>query len=187
MPDAVCVFTGSSRGSSPKYEAAARDFGQAIAMRGLILVYGGAGIGCMGALADGALEAGGKVIGVLPNFLADEELAHPNLTELHHVGSMHERKLMMHKLADCFAVLPGGLGTLEETFEAWTWRQLKFHQKPIGFLDIDGYFHHLFAFLTSAATEGFVSSEHLGLAILSSEPGDLLDRLGAAKQSSEGR
>lgn len=185
MPHAVCVFTGSSLGSNPKYEAAARNFGQAIAERGLVLVYGGAGIGCMKALADGALEAGGEVIGVLPRFLADQELAHPHLTALHRVGSMHERKVLMHELADCFAVLPGGLGTLEEVFEAWTWRQLTFHQKPIGFLDLNGYFRHLFTFLNSVAKEGFVRTDHLGIAIRSVEPADLLDRLVAATHSAE--
>lgn len=137
----------------------------------------------MTALADGALKARGDVTGVPPRFLADLELARPHLTALHRVGSMHERKAMMHELADCFAVLPGGLGTLEEVFEAWTWRQLMFHQKLIGFLDLDGYFRLLFAFLDLAAKEGFVKSDHLGMGIRSSEPADLLDRLEAARHS----
>ena len=138
--NAVCVFCGSSPGARPSYRAAAERLAEAIAVRGLDLVYGGASVGLMGALADAALARGGRVIGVLPRALATKELAHHGLTELLVVDSMHERKAQMAARADAFIALPGGIGTLEEWFEVLTWSQLGFHAKPCALLDADGYF-----------------------------------------------
>lgn len=152
----VCVFCGSSDGASPKYLEAARHTGRVIAERGLGLVYGGASIGTMGAVADAALEAGGEVIGVIPKVIAEHEVAHGGLTKLHVVEGMHERKALMTALSDRFLVLPGGLGTLDELFEAMTWRWLGIHDNPIGLLDVDGYWAPLIAALDRFVDEGFV-------------------------------
>ena len=177
MRKSVCVFTGSSFGADPIYEAAARDMGREIARRGLTLVYGGASVGLMGATADAALEAGGEVIGVLPKALADLELAHNGLTELHLVESMHARKTKMADLSDMFVALPGGLGTLEEVFEVWTWSQLGVHSKPVGFLDVSSYFDPLFGFLDHAVTEGFLKPTQRDFAVKSCNPEALLSDL----------
>ncbi len=152
----VCVFCGSSSGTRPEYEEAARGLGKAIAGQGLALVYGGARVGLMGRVADAALEAGGKVIGVLPRSLQEKELAHEGLSELHIVASMHERKAMMAEKSDAFAALPGGAGTMEELFEVWTWGQLGYHNKPCGFLNIAGFYDQLLAFLDYQTAEGFM-------------------------------
>ena len=176
----VCVFCGSRAGRRAAYAAAAAALGAAIARRGLGLVYGGASVGLMGTVADAALAAGGEVIGVLPEGLARREIAHAGLAELHIVDSMHARKTMMADAADAFVALPGGLGTLEEVFEVWTWSQLGIHAKPVGFLDVEGYFAGLFDFLDRSVAEGFVSAPHRGLALREEEPDRLLDRLSAA-------
>ena len=176
----VCVFCGSRAGRRAAYAAAAAALGAAIARRGLGLVYGGASVGLMGTVADAALAAGGEVIGVLPEGLARREIAHAGLAELHIVDSMHARKTMMADAADAFVALPGGLGTLEEVFEVWTWSQLGIHAKPVGFLDVEGYFAGLFDFLDRSVAEGFVSAPHRGLALREEEPDRLLDRLAAA-------
>jgi uncharacterized protein (TIGR00730 family) len=136
----VCVFCGSSPGARPGYRAAAQALGAAIAKRGLGLVYGGAHVGLMGVVADAALAEGGEVIGVLPRALETKELAHRNLSALYVVESMHERKALMAELSDAFVALPGGIGTLEEIFEAWTWTQLGLHEKPCALLDVEGYY-----------------------------------------------
>lgn len=177
MTKSVCVFTGSSFGKAPEYEDAARRMGQAIAEGGLTLVYGGASVGLMGVVADAALAAGGRVIGVLPKALADLELAHSGLTELHLVGSMHERKTIMADLADMFVALPGGLGTFEEIFEVWTWSQLGVHAKPVGFLDVRDYYQLLFRFLDHAVDQGFLKPSQRDFAIRADDPGSLLDQL----------
>lgn len=172
----VCVFCGSNSGERPAYAVAARQLGVAVAERGLSLVYGGAHVGLMGAVADAALAAGGRVIGVMPTALVEKEVAHDGLTELHEVHSMHERKALMADLSDGFAALPGGAGTLEEVFEVWTWGQLGYHRKPVGFLNIEGYFDRLFEFLDHQCDERFMRKEHRGMLIAASEPTHLLDR-----------
>ncbi|HEY9544749.1 MAG TPA: TIGR00730 family Rossman fold protein [Solimonas sp.] len=154
----LCVFCGSSDGARPAYRDAAHALGKALADAGIGLVYGGAAVGLMGAVADGALARGGEVMGVLPRSLADRELAHPGLTQLHVVGSMHERKAMMAKLSDGFIALPGGLGTFEELFEIWTWAQLGYHRKPVALLNVDGYYDGLLSFLDHTVREAFVKT-----------------------------
>ena len=179
----VCVFCGSRAGRRPAYGAAAAALGKAIARRGLGLVYGGASVGLMGTVADAALAAGGEVIGVLPEGLARREIAHAGLAELHVVDSMHARKTMMADSSNAFVALPGGLGTLEEVFEVWTWSQLGIHAKPVGFLDVEGYFEGLFDFLDGSVAEGFVSAAHRGLALREEDPDRLLARLADADVS----
>lgn len=156
----LCVFCGSSTGTKPVYLKAAREVGRSLAQQGITVVYGGAGVGLMGVLADAALEAGGQVVGVLPDPLFGKEVAHARLTRLHRVPSMHERKTLMYELSDGFIALPGGLGTLEEIFEVITWAQLGLHRKPCGFLNVDGYYDDLVRFLDRAVTEGFVKEKH---------------------------
>ena len=172
----ICVYCGSNTGTRPAYTAAAARLGLALGERGLGLVYGGGNVGLMGVLADAALAAGADVIGVIPEALEAKELAHPRLTELRVVASMHERKALMAELADGFIALPGGLGTLDELFETWTWAQLGFHGKPCGLLDVEGYFQPLIAFLDHAVAEGFVRSEHRRMAFVETDPLVLLDR-----------
>lgn len=152
----VCVFCGSRGGARPEYLEAARGLGRLLAGRGIGLVYGGATVGLMGAVADGTMDAGGEVDGVLPEALVERELAHLRLTRLHRVGTMHQRKALMAELADAFVTLPGGTGTLDELFEIVTWAQLGLHRKPVGLLDVGGYFQPLLTFLRHAAAEGFV-------------------------------
>jgi uncharacterized protein (TIGR00730 family) len=175
----VCVFCGSSPGVRPSYLDAARALGRAIARRGLGLVYGGASVGLMGAVADAALAEGAEVIGVLPRSLRDREIAHRDLTELHVVDSMHTRKAMMAERADAFVALPGGLGTFEELFEILTWRQLGLHDKPAGLLDVEGYWDPLRALLVRSEREGFLRTEHLRLEV-ATDPDRLLDALAAS-------
>lgn len=173
----VCVFCGSSPGARPSYRAAAEALAAAIANRGLDLVYGGASVGLMGALADAALAAGGRVVGVLPRALDRKEIAHAGLTELRVVDSMHERKAQMAERADAFVALPGGIGTLEEWFEVLTWSQLGFHAKPCGLLDVDGYFAPLLALLDRAVNERFVTPAHRSMIVVENDAGRLLDAL----------
>jgi uncharacterized protein (TIGR00730 family) len=175
----VCVFCGSSNGANPVYLEAARAMGRALAGRGIGLVYGGGSTGLMGVVADAALEAGGEVVGVIPRALQLRELAHGGLTALHVVGSMHERKARMAELADGFIALPGGMGTLEELAEMITWAQLGLHAKPVGLLDVAGYYAPLTAFFDRATAEGFIRREHRGLVVVGTEPGALLDRFAA--------
>ena len=171
----ICIFCGSNYGTREAYKAAAEAAGAAVAARGLTLVYGGAHVGLMGAVADAALGAGGKVVGVMPRALIEKEVAHDGLTELHEVGSMHERKALMADLADGFVALPGGAGTLEELFEVWTWGQLGYHRKPVGFLNVDGYFDQLIAFLDHQCDERFMRMEHRRMLIVRADAGELLD------------
>lgn len=171
----VCVFCGSSFGFDPGYEDAARATATAIVKAGMTLVYGGAKVGLMGVLADTALAAGGKVIGVMPEALKDKEIDHPGLTELHVVKSMHERKALMAEKADAFIALPGGAGTLEEIFEVWTWGQLGFHRKPLGFLNVHGFYDGLLSFLDMAGTQGFMKDEMRAIAQTATTPEELLD------------
>jgi uncharacterized protein (TIGR00730 family) len=155
--------------------AAAEATGSAIADRGLRLVYGGAHVGLMGAVADAALTAGGEVVGVMPAALIDREIAHGGLSEMHQVDSLHERKAKMADLSDAFIALPGGAGTLEEMFEVWTWGQLGYHRKPVGLLNIAGYFDSLIAFLDHQCDERFMRSEHRRMLLVGTGPRDLLD------------
>jgi uncharacterized protein (TIGR00730 family) len=172
----ICVFCGASPGNEPRYVAAAHDVGEGLARRGIGLVYGGGRVGLMGALADAALHADGEVIGVIPRGLVDRELAHPGLTELRVVGSLHERKAVMADLADAFIALPGGLGTLEELAEVVSWAQLELHVKPIGLFEVGDYWTLLLAWLDMAVAEGFVAPAHRRLVTR----GDSLDGLLAA-------
>jgi uncharacterized protein (TIGR00730 family) len=172
----ICVYCGSNVGARPAYVAAAARLGVLLGERGLGLVYGGGNVGLMGVLADAALAAGASVIGVIPEALEVKEVAHQHLTELRVVGSMHERKALMAELADGFIALPGGLGTLDELFETWTWSQLGFHGKPLGLLDVDGYFQPLIAFLDHAVAERFVRPEHRRMVVVETDPLALLQR-----------
>ena len=175
----ICVFCGSATGARPAYAAAARDLGEALVARGLGLVYGGGSVGLMGVLADAVLAAGGEVIGVIPGPLASRELAHAGLTALHVVDSMHERKAMMASLCDGFVALPGGLGTFEETLEVLTWAQLGIHRKPVGVLNVEGYWDGLRHLLAHAVGEGFVRPEYAALLLFGTTAAELLDRVAA--------
>jgi uncharacterized protein (TIGR00730 family) len=175
----LCVFCGSAPGRRPAYADAARALAAVLLERGLGLVYGGGSVGLMGILADAVLAGGGEVIGVLPRGLARKELAHDGLTTLHLVDSMHERKARMASLADGFVALPGGLGTLEETLEILTWAQLGIHRKPVGLLDVEGYWGGLLALFRHAVGEGFVRPEYAGLLVVAPTPATLLDRFQA--------
>ena len=176
----VVVFCGSSPGARPEYVAAATTLGRLLAERGVGVVYGGASVGLMGAVADGALAAGGEVIGVIPQRLVDREIAHRNLTELRLVGTMHERKALMAELSDAVVALPGGTGTLDELFELFTWGQLGLHRMPIGLLDVAGYWQPMLVFLHHAVTERFLRAEHLDTLLVDPDPAGLLARLAAA-------
>jgi hypothetical protein len=173
----ICVFCGASSGRLPAYAAAARSLGAALAGRGVGLVYGGGRVGLMGVVADAALAGGGEVIGVIPQELVDRELAHAGLTELHVVGSLHERKARMAEMADGFIALPGGFGTLDELFEQLTWSQLGLHSKPIGLLDVEDYWRPLIALARHATEEGFVRESDLAAIAVGGDAEGLLDRL----------
>jgi uncharacterized protein (TIGR00730 family) len=182
----ICVFCGANPGRNPSYAALATETGRALARRGLGIVYGGGRVGLMGSLADGALGAGGEVIGVIPRGLVARELAHPGVTELRVVETLHERKAVMAELADAFVALPGGLGTLEELSEVVSWAQLDLHRKPCGILDPGGYFHDLIAFLDHAVAEGFLAAPDRARLIVEGTLDGLLERF-AAVSSIEGR
>jgi hypothetical protein len=174
----VCVFCGSNVGRDPRYVETARGLGTALAEEGIGLVYGGGKVGLMGTVADAALAAGGTVIGVIPKSLVDFEVEHKGLTSLHVVGSMHERKAMMSDLADGgYIALPGGLGTFEELFEVWTWAQLGYHPKPVGMLNVAGYYDGLLTFLDTTVTSGFVTRGHRDMLLVDTEPRSLVARL----------
>jgi uncharacterized protein (TIGR00730 family) len=175
----IVVFCGSSPGRRPEYAEAATAFGRLLAERGIGVVYGGASVGMMGALADGALAAGGEVIGVIPRRLLESEIAHAGLTELHTVGTMHERKALMAELSDGVVALPGGSGTLDELFEMFTWAQLGLHHKPIGLLNIDDYWQPLLAFIDHMVAERFLWAEHRDALLVSTDAPTLLDQLAA--------
>ncbi|WP_299816746.1 TIGR00730 family Rossman fold protein [uncultured Roseibium sp.] len=172
----LCIFCGSSHGAIEEYGQAAAATGRVIAEQGYRLVYGGAKVGLMGTVADAALAAGGEVIGVLPESLQEKEIGHQGLSELHLVGSMHERKALMADLSDGFIALPGGVGTLEEIFEVWTWGQLGYHQKPCGFLNVEGYYDHLIAFLDHQTQEGFTKKVMRDMAMFAGTPENLIDQ-----------
>ncbi len=159
----ICLFCGSNKGARPEYEAAAREFGRTLAEQGVTLVYGAGNVGLMGVAADAALAAGGRVVGVIPEFLKAKEVAHVGLSELHVTETMHQRKALMAELSDGFIALPGGFGTFDELFEILTWAQLSVHDKPVGMLDVGGFFKPLQAMVDRAVEEGFVPAGNLNL------------------------
>lgn len=175
----VGIFCGSSSGSDPAYADAARRTGRILAERGVGIVYGGGRVGLMGAVADGALGAGGHVIGIIPRALVDRELGHTGLSDLEIVETMHERKARMAEIADAFVALPGGAGTLEEIFEQWTWAQLGIHEKPCGFLNVNGYFDALRAMTDTMANEGFMRRDHADMLAFSDSIDVILSRFDA--------
>jgi uncharacterized protein (TIGR00730 family) len=176
----LCVFCGSSPGSRPEYAALAVRTGELIAQRGLTLVYGGGRVGLMGALADAALAAGGRVVGVIPQMLIDREVGHAGLSQLHVVRTMSERKLLMGDLSDAFLALPGGIGTMDELFEAWTWTQLGLHRKPCALLNQDGYYDPLLEFLDRAVEEGFLQPRYRAALFVAADVESALDQLSSA-------
>jgi uncharacterized protein (TIGR00730 family) len=171
----ICVYAGSNPGTNPAYAATAAELARVAVERGLGVVYGGGKVGLMGVLADAALEAGGEVIGVMPQDLIDREIGHDGLTELRVVGSMHERKALMAELSDGFAALPGGIGTLEELIEVYTWSQLGLHRKPMGVLNANGYYDGLAGLLDHAVAEGFLRARHREAMHFAATPQELLD------------
>jgi uncharacterized protein (TIGR00730 family) len=177
----VCVFCGSSVGNRSVYRDTAEAMGKALAKKGIALVYGGGHVGLMGVVADACLAAGGEVIGVIPQALADREIAHARLTELHVVDSMHTRKAMMADLSDAFIAMPGGVGTFEEFFEAVTWTQLGLHRKPCGLLNAGAFYTPLAAFIDQAVSEGFIKPVHRAFIVVDDNPERLLDTLGTVK------
>lgn len=172
----LAVFCGSKDGATPIFRQAAVTLGTTLAAHQIGLVYGGSRVGTMGAVADAVLAGNGQAIGVLPHFLQEKEIAHPNLTELHLVESMHDRKAKMAELADGFIILPGGPGTMEEFFEVFTWAQLGLHEKPCGILNIDGYYDPLVTLFQQMETQGFLIPEHVAMLIVESDPERLLER-----------
>ena len=176
-PRRVCVFCGSSRGRDPRFLEVAADLGRTLAEAGVEVVYGGAHVGLMGAVADAALAAGGTVTGVIPQALAEREVAHTGLTELHVVDSMHARKALMNELSDAFVALPGGLGTLEELFEVWTWAQLGHHAKPALLVDVVDYWSGLLAFLDTVVEQGFLGRVPRDMLLVAPAVADVLPLL----------
>lgn len=174
----LCVYCGSRVGTETAYADAARAVGHEIGRRGWQLVYGGGHAGLMGAVADAALEAGAPVVGVIPHSLMDRELGHRHLTELHVVDTMHQRKTLMAERSDAFLALPGGIGTFEELFEVWTWRQLGYHDKPVGLLNVAGYYDALLTFLAHGQAQGFMAASQSALLQVDTDPVALLQRLG---------
>jgi uncharacterized protein (TIGR00730 family) len=173
----LCVFCGAHGGSEPLYGHSATVLGQRLAREGIGLVYGGGKLGLMGAVADAAIASGGEAIGVIPQALVDYEIAHQGLTELRIVNSMHERKSQMADLSDGFVALPGGLGTLEELFEIWTWSQLGYHRKPVAILNVGGFFDELIQFLDKIVERGFVRPENRAMLIVAADPDELIGKI----------
>lgn len=182
----ICVFAGSSAGNAAIYAETARALGSELARRGIGVVYGGASRGLMGIVADAALAAGGEVIGVLPRGLFTREVAHEGLTAMHEVGSMHERKALMAQLSDGFIALPGGFGTCDELFEALTWSQIGIHHKPVGLLDMNGYFDALLTFVAHASREGFIPHDDIELLLRASDAAELLDQFARYEPPAQG-
>jgi len=175
----ICVFCAANPGNDPAFVAQARAMGAYLAGSGRRLIYGGGRTGLMGALAEGALGAGGEVIGIMPRHLVDREVAHTGLTELRVVASMHERKALLATLSDGFLAMPGGLGTMEELFEIWTWGQLGLHRKPYGLLEVAGFYAPLLAFLDHAVTAGFIRQPYRDLLVVDTDPASLIARMEA--------
>lgn len=180
----ICVYCGSNLGRGVAFANATRSLAVTLVERGIGVVYGGAGVGLMGVLADETLRLGGEIIGVIPESLVEKEMANERLTELHVVGSMHERKALMAELSDGFIALPGGIDTLEEFFEVLTWSQLGLHAKPCGLLNVDGYFSSLLAFLDTSVASGFLRAENRAMVLVDAEPPRLLDAFARYKPQS---
>ena len=183
QPLSVCVYCGSRPGTDPAYAEAARQTGLLIGQRGWQLVYGGGKVGLMGIVANAVLEAGGRVVGVIPRKLMEREVGHTGLSETHIVDTMHQRKQLMAERADAFLALPGGIGTLEELFEVWTWRQIGYHDQPIGLLNVGGFYDGMLAFLKHTVQAGFLDLKQVESLHIAAEPAPLLDRLGQAARS----
>jgi uncharacterized protein (TIGR00730 family) len=173
----ICVFCGASPGARPEYRVATAELARLLAAEGIGVVYGGGGVGLMGALADAVLAEGGELTGVIPRSLVDREVAHRDVADMRVVGSMHERKALMVDLADAFVALPGGIGTLEELFEVYTWAQLGLHQKPCALLNVEGYYDAVADFLAHAVAERFLREETRVLLLVESDPATLIERL----------
>ena len=173
----ICVFCGASPGARPEYAQATIELARLLAGDGIGVVYGGGGVGLMGVLADAVLAEGGEIIGVIPRALVDREIAHRDVADMRVVGSMHERKALMAELADAFIALPGGIGTLEELFEVYTWSQLGLHSKPCALLNVEGYYDGIAGFLANAVEERFLRQEHREMLMVEREPRALIDRL----------
>jgi uncharacterized protein (TIGR00730 family) len=173
----ICVFSGSSSGRISEYRDSAVELGTLLAERNIGLVYGGAAVGLMGAVADATIAAGGSVTGVIPQALVEREVAHTSLSDLRVVGSMHERKALMAELSDAFIALPGGIGTFEEIFEVWTWTQLGTHAKPCAVLNVHGFYDQLLGFLDHVVDEAFLKPVHRGMLLASADPTALLDQI----------
>ena len=183
VPGRICVFCGSNAGARPAYQQAAQTVGRLLCRRGIELVYGGGHVGLMGVLADACLSEGGRVIGVIPQALADKEVAHRGLTELRVVGSMHERKAVMAELSDAFLALPGGYGTWDELFEALTWSQLGIQNKACGVLNVNGYYDSMIAMVNRAVAEGFIRGPNRELLLSDTDLSRLHDRLNHASEA----
>lgn len=181
----ICVYCGSSSGVSPQYQRIATELGQSLARQGIGLVYGGGSVGLMGTLADATLAAGGEVIGIIPQSLHDAEQAHSGLTRLEVVSDMHARKARMAQLADAFIALPGGIGTFEELFETWTWAQLGYHAKPIGLLDVAGFYQPLLQFLEHTLEQGFIRPSCRALLQVEQEISPLLEHFREVLQAGD--
>lgn len=181
MIESICVFCGSSPGHGRRYSDAAAKLGKQLAQRGIRLVYGGAHVGTMGTLADAALAEGGEVIGVIPTGMVEREIAHTGLTELHVVDDMHQRKALMAERADAFIALPGGAGTLEELFEVWTWSQIGLHAKPIGLLDVDGFYQPFLRMIDHMVGEGFLRREYAEALVVGDDADPILAAFAEAK------
>jgi len=179
MLTSICVFCGSSAGKNPAFSQTAVRFGELLARNGQTLVYGGSNVGLMKIIADAALSKDGRVIGVMVDYLVEKEVAHDALSELRIVPTMSQRKALMAELSDGFVALPGGIGTLDELFEIWTWSQLGFHRKPFGLLNVDGFFDPLITYLTAVADQGFMRPEHLEMLLVEDDPARLLERMAA--------
>ena len=175
----ICVFCGSSPGARPEYTQATEELSAVLVAENIGVVYGGGGVGLMGKLADAVLAQGGEITGVIPHALVDKEVGHPHVKDMRVVDSMHERKALMAELADAFVALPGGLGTLEELFEVFTWSQLGLHRKPLALLDVEGYYEGIAAFLDHAVRERFLTAKQRSTLIVERDPGALLERLKA--------
>jgi uncharacterized protein (TIGR00730 family) len=173
----ICVFCGSSPGARPAYAEAAAELGRLLVAEGIGVVYGGGGVGLMGVLADAVLAEDGEIIGVIPQALVEREIGHPGVADMRVVGSMHERKALMAELSDAFVALPGGLGTLEELFEVYTWAQLGLHSKPCGLLDVEDYYAGIAGFLAHAVEERFLGEQHRAMLMVEREPRALLERV----------
>lgn len=181
----ICVYCGSNPGSDPAFANAARELGKLLTARGLGLVYGAGNVGLMGIIADAVLQEGGEVIGFIPQALEEKELAHTGITELVVVDSMHERKQLMADRADGFIAMPGGIGTLEEVIEVFTWLQLRFHAKPVGLLNTAGFYDPLMTFLDQVCEQQFLKREQLDMLIVSDSPTELLDRFNSFEPATE--